>query len=296
MTNSNSIKKTKTKKIIGIVLDILTYLFFAVCIFALILSVKAKKNYDGAVSLFGKEMRIVLSDSMAKCKETDVSGYEIKDIPVKSAVFIELVPEDEEEADKWYRSLKKGDVLTFRYLYVTQETITHRIIDITEKETGGYIIELEGDNKASDSNTMTQTIDTSLKDSPNFVLGKVTGQNYALGVFVTALKSPVGIVCIVILPSIIIAILEIIRLIGAVTGIKVRGKRSDSQVTDEEYEEMKRRLELFQKMHPEVKLDEEQKPTTKEQNSPTTEEQSPKTEEDNSAEVEAEEKTEGENN
>lgn len=238
--------KTKGQKAVGILLNILAYAFFAVCIAALFLSVTAKKDSDGAVNLWGRQLRVVVSDSMAKCDETDVGGYDIKDIPIRSMLLIELVPENEAEADKWYAGLKVGDVLTFRYVYVRQETITHRITEITPKETGGYIIKLEGDNKASDADTLTQTIDTSLTDSPNYVIGKVTGQSLAVGLFITALKSPVGIVCIVIIPCIIIAVFEIIRLINALTENRKKRDREEQKKRDEEFEEMKRQLELLQ--------------------------------------------------
>ncbi len=242
---SNDKPKTKAQKVIGIILNVLTYLFFAVCLIALVLSITAKRDVDGAVNVWGKQMRVVVSDSMGKCDQTDVSGYEIKDIPIKSMIFIDLVPEDEEEAKEWYADLKVGDVLTFRYVYVQQETITHRITEITPKETGGYIIQLEGDNKASDPNTLSQTIDTSLTDSPNYVIGKVTGQSYAIGLLVTAIKSPVGIICIVIIPCVIIAIFEIFRLVGALTENRKKKEREEKEKRDAEFEEMKRQLELL---------------------------------------------------
>ncbi len=222
------------------------YIFFALCIFALVLSVAAKKDADGAVSIFGKQARIVVSDSMAKCEQTDVSEYKIKDIPVKSMIFIDLVPENEQEAKEWYADIKEGDVLTFRYVYVRQETITHRVTSITENENGGYTIELEGDNKASDANTLTQTIDTSLVNSTNYIIGKVTGQSYFLGVVITAVKSPVGIVCIVIIPAVIIAIFEIIRLVNALTANKRKQQEEENKRRDEELENMRRQLELLQ--------------------------------------------------
>ncbi len=241
----NDQPKSTIKRVFRIVFDILTYLFFALCICALFLSVTAKKDADGAVNLGGKQMRVVVSNSMEKCDQTDVSDYEIKDIPIKSMLFIDLVPKEEKEAEKWYADLKEGDVLTFRYLYVRQETITHRITKITPKQTGGYVIDLEGDNKSANVDTLAQTIDTSLTDSPNYVLGKVTGQSYALGLLVTAVKSPVGIVCIIIIPCAIIAIFEIIRLVNALTESKRQKEREEQRKKDEEFEEMKRQLELL---------------------------------------------------
>ncbi len=243
---SNDKPKAKIQKVIGLILNILTYIFLAICLVVLVLSVAAKRDADGAVSICGKQLRVVISDSMAECEQTDVSEYDIKDIPIKSMLFIDLVPEDEKEAKEWYAGLKVGDVLTFRYVYVQQETITHRVTKITPKETGGYIIDLAGDNKASDTNTLTQTIDTSLTDSPNYIIGKVTGQSYILGLLVTAVKSPAGIVCIVIIPCAIIAIFEIFRLAGALAENCRKKEREEQQKRDEEFEEMKRQLELLQ--------------------------------------------------
>lgn len=241
--------KPRSRKIIGIIFNVLLYVFFAICLFSLVITVTAKRDSDGAVGLFGMQMRVVVSDSMAECPETDISGYEIGSIPLRSMVFIETVPQDETEAKKWYASLKVGDVLTFRYVYVTQETITHRITAITPKEGGGYIIELTGDNKASDADTLTQTVDTSLPDSPNYIVGRVTGQSYLLGLFVTMLKSPIGIICIIIIPCLIIAILEVIRLVSILGADKKEREMNEKQQRDAEFEEMKRQLELLQQQN-----------------------------------------------
>ena len=191
------------------------YVFITICILGVLMILTGKTQGDDALTLFGKQMRIVVSDSMAECDATDVSKFDIKDIPIKSMVFIDAVPSDEKEAEKWYSELEVGDVLTFKYRYTEHLTITHRITNIEKKPGGGYLIDLKGDNKNSNSDTMEQTIDTSV-DNPdpfNYVIGKVIGQNYPFGVFVTSLKSPVGIVCIIIIPSLIILILEIFKII-----------------------------------------------------------------------------------
>ncbi len=236
-----------TKKIGSIVLNVLMYLFFFVCIIALVLTVGAKRDVDGAVSLFGRQYRVVLSDSMAACEATPVDGYDIGSIPVRSLITVELVPEDPAEAEAWYATVKKGDVLTFRYLYATQETITHRVVsDPVKKPTGGYIITLVGDNKDSDSGLLEQVIDTSqVATSPNYVIGRVIGQNYPLGVLVSAIKQPVGIICIVILPSLAILCYEIYRLYTALTEGKRKKEEEERQRRDAEYEELKRQLEIL---------------------------------------------------
>ncbi len=238
-------KKSKISKIFTVTLNVLTYVFFALCIFALIVSVSAKKDKDGAVNIFGSQARIVVSNSMEKCDQTDVSEYEIKDIPIKSMVFIELVPEDKEEAKAWYQTLKVGDVLTFRYVYNRQVTITHRIQNIEEIE-GGRIFTLVGDNKDSDANTLTQKINTTLESSPNYIIGKVTGQSHFLGVLITAVKSPVGIICIIIVPCLIIMGVEIFRIASYFTAKKRQKGREEQAQKDAELAELKKQLERLQ--------------------------------------------------
>lgn len=230
------------KKAGKIAFDVIVYLFIVLCLMAVALAITSKKDADGTATIFGRQMRFVQSPSMEKCDATDVSAFEIKDIPMRAMIFIETVPEDKAEAEAWYASLKVGDVLTFKYVYVRQETITHRITAITPKETGGYLILLEGDNKGSDDGVLTQEIDTSLENSPNYIIGKVTGQNYPLGLLVSLLKSPAGIVCAVILPALAIIILQVIKIIN-VLGAERKKKDEEVKVQQQsELEELRRRL------------------------------------------------------
>lgn len=230
------------KKIGKVALDVLLYLFLAVCVFALVLTISSKKDVDGAAEIFGYQMRVISSDSMAKCELTDVSGYKIKSIPLRSLIFVKRMPQDEREADDWYRSLKVGDVLTFRYVYTNQVTITHRITSITEKETGGFLIELAGDNKNSDSGQLLQTIDTSIDNNTNYVIGKVTGQFFLLGFIISLLKTPLGMIFIVIVPCFIIILLEVLKIVGAYSAERKKHEQEETQKKDTELAELRRRL------------------------------------------------------
>ena len=235
--------KVKIKKIINILLSILMYLFLALSIFALLLTISARRAADGTAQFFGYQMRLVVSDSMAECEYTDVSEYEIKSIPVKSVVFIKAMPKDSEAADEWYRSLKKGDVLTFRYVYANQITITHRISeDVIEKEDGGFIIELAGDNTSSDSSQLHQTIDTSVPNNPNYVIGKVVGQSLALGWLLSLFMSPIGLILIIIVPCLVIMTLEIIKVVGLLNADKKKLEKEAREKTEKELAELKRKL------------------------------------------------------
>lgn len=235
-------KREKAKKVASIILNVIIYTFFVLCIFLLVASIFSKRNEDGAVNMFGYEMRIVLSGSMEKDKNTDVSGYKIKSIPVKSAIFVERVPTDEEKAEAWYAKLQVGDVLTFRYTYVRQETITHRIVDIEAKESGGYIITLEGDNKASSTNQGQQIIDTSDEYSTNYVIGKVKGQSRLLGLLVYSVKQPLGIALMIIVPCSILIVVEIIKIVDVLQAGKRAKSEEKAKAQESELEELRRRL------------------------------------------------------
>ncbi len=233
---------SKLKKAGKIALDVLLYLFLAICVIALILTVTSKKDTDGASEIFGYQMRIISSDSMAKCELTDVSEYKIKSIPLRSMVFVKVMPQDEKEADDWYGELEVGDVLTFRYVYTNQVTITHRVISVEEKPTGGYIIRLAGDNKTSESGQLIQVIDTSVPNNTNYVIGKVTGQSKLIGFFVSLLKSPVGLICIVMIPCFIVILLEILKIVGIFGAEKRKREQEEKAEKENELEELRRKL------------------------------------------------------
>lgn len=234
--------KEMLKKIGKIAGNVVLYAFIVISLIGVLLTITAKKDADGTATIFGKQMRFVLSPSMEKCDQTDVSGFEIKDIPTKSVVFVEVVPDDAAEAEEWYSDLKVGDVLTFKYVYVTQETITHRITKIDAKETGGYLITLEGDNKGDETGALSQVIDTSEFASPNYIIGKVVGVNYPLGLFVNLLKEPLILICFVILPSVAIIIFEVVRLVGLFGAEKKQKDQEEKEQQQNELDELRRRL------------------------------------------------------
>ena len=247
------------KRIVGIATNVVLYLFLALCIFSVIFTVFSKKDADGAANIFGYQMRLVVSDSMEKSEYTDTSEFDIGSIPLNSMVFVDLVPEDKGEALEWYSELEVGDVLTFKYTYTTQMTITHRITGITpkysfnsrgESELVGYKIELQGDNKSSSNqNLLTQTIDTSIDESLDYVIGKVVARSVSLGFVMSLLKSPMGIVFIVIVPCVIIIFFEVIKIFNAFALEKKQKHEEEKEKKDNEIEELRRRLSELERMN-----------------------------------------------
>ena len=251
----NFFQNKNVKKVGSILMNVLLYAFMAVALFSVIMTIFSKKSDDGAATVFGYQLRFVRSDSMAKSDNSiDVSNFEIKDIPTKAMIFVEVKPEDKAERLEWYGEIQEGDVLTFRYRVPSgQETITHRVTEREEKKDAngaviGYIFTLKGDNKASqDAELMEQTIDTTQdEDSFNYIIGKVTGQNYFLGFLVYALKSPVGIICIIIIPCVIIIGFEVAKIISVLNEDKKQRQAEEKAKNESEIEELKRKLAMFE--------------------------------------------------
>lgn len=236
----------KVRKGFAIAGNVLIYLFLALCIFLLVVTLVARKNADGAINLFGYEMRIVTSSSMEKSKySVNVDKYDIKDLKVKTMVFIERKPEKESEQQAWYGKLRVGDVLTFKYYSgLRQDVITHRIVDI-RKTDNGYVISLQGDNRASaDAEVATQTVYTSMADSPNpdtdmfhSVIGKVVGSSAVIGHIVYAIRQPIGLWLIIIVPCAIIIVWQIIRIILVLSEDKRKKQQAELESVKKQAEE-----------------------------------------------------------
>ena len=255
-----STAKNTILKIGKIALTVLLYVVLALALFAILISIGTKKDSDGAATVFGYQFRIVKSDSMAKCDQTDVSGYDIKDLPVKTLIIIETVPQDKAAANAWYEDIREGDVLTFRYKYTTQETITHRVKNIDyDADKDGYVIVLVGDNKSAEGGLLEQTIYTWEEASYNYVIGKVTGASFPLGWIIYSMRSPVGIVCLVIIPSLVIIILEIVRIVSVLGEDKKKKAKEEAQQKEDEIEELKRRLAMLESVAPQPTVDSENK-------------------------------------
>lgn len=238
--------KNRMKKIWKTFSSVVMYIFLILCVFTVFITVSARRATDGAAEIFGYQMRIVVSDSMAKCEHTDVSDFDIKSIPVKSMVFVKTMPKDKDKHDDWYRDLEVGDVLTFRYVYTTQETITHRVISINEKETGGFIIELKGDNTGSEDGALVQTIDTSVPNNMNYVVGKVTGQSYLIGLIISFLMTPLGMVLVIMVPCFIIILLEVLKIINMFNESKKQRENAAAEQTERELAELKEKLAMLE--------------------------------------------------
>lgn len=244
-------KNEKVKKILKIAGDVVLYVFIVISLVAMFATVIFKQKNDDAVSIAGTEMRLVITGSMEKSEYTDVSNYKIKSIPLNSMVFIENVPKDKAEAKEWYSDLQVGDVLTFKYVYNPgkQIVITHRIVSIVENNAkDGYLITLEGDNKSGEltGQQVINTSPTTVEEKFNYVIGKVTGQSVLLGLLLTFLKSPFGLILVIVV-SVGIICYEIFKLVRMANAEKREKEQQEKDEKDNELEELRRKLAALEK-------------------------------------------------
>ena len=173
--------------------DAVSHVFFllilVLSITAVLIAAVAPRDVDGASMVFGYELRLVESNSMQEHPDTDVSSYKIGSFKKNSIIALELVPEDNTEALAWYSTVAVGDVLTVRYTYDRQVTITHRVTSIEPNADGtGYIIGLQGDNLNSDAGQLTQQIDTADTQSTDYVIGRVVWTSHIIGLCVGGMQ------------------------------------------------------------------------------------------------------------
>jgi len=231
-------------RVAKIVATVFLYLFVGLCIFAVVILLMGKGNEDGATTVFGYQLRTVLTSSMDENEKTDTSDFDIGSIPKDAMVFIETVPEDPNEAKAFYNGIKEGDVLTFMYdeydIGGAPEVITHRVIGKRQIE-GGWEFTLRGDNNSDAEQKITSVGDP--KEPFNYVIGKVVGTSNLLGYFVTFIKKPVGMIFLVIVPCFIIILFEVLRIVRTLGEQKRAKLGEEKKQKDDKIAELERQLE-----------------------------------------------------
>lgn len=156
---------------------------------------------SGAIDIFDYQLYKVLSGSMENTKTN--LDYPIKNIERNSLIVVKKINQFDE--------LKIGDVITFKYVVAdNQETITHRIIDIKTKD-DGYLITTKGDNVSSGNVEVIDTNET--YTSFNYIIGKVVWKNKFLGNLLTIISNRIGILCFIIIPSMVLLLVEIKKIV-----------------------------------------------------------------------------------
>lgn len=204
----------KAKKVLGIIGNILMWIFIAFSIVITIFAFSAQSSADGIPSVGGKVISPVLTDSMAPT-------FKAGDIIISRKIS------SEQKA-----SLEVGNIITFKADLDgngTPEINTHRIVSIVETEDGtvtGY--KTKGDNNiAGDSYTVYLTDIISVfdenKDTRIPVLGSV----------INFLLQPTGFFIVIVIPLILFFLFEIIMFVKKIMEVKNAGKKQITEADEE---------------------------------------------------------------
>ena len=222
MSNTKA-DKTKTKKIVGIVLNVLLWIFLVFAFLMMVFAFASISNEYGVPVLGKKVILTVQSDSM---KPTFKSG----DMLIGTVV---------EEKDK--ENLKEGDIISF---FVdldgdgVKEINTHRIV-----KTDGAEFYTKGDNPETNpvqdkTPVYSKDIICTWKETDTKIEG--------LGKFFGFLQSRIGFLCVIVIPLALFFIYEIIRFV--ITIIKLKDGDKKKITAEDEAAIRQKAIEEYLKM------------------------------------------------
>lgn len=203
----------KKGKLVKTIFNIGFWLIIGVIFLITLFMLLTKQEESESSNVFGYSPIVVLKDSPSM--EGPITEYDIPTIKSQSLIIIKNLPAKNEE--EFIKSLKVGDVITFKCGTGIKmgKVITHRIIQIDTQPVGDvltYRIVAHGDNNPeSDVEIVTNSTDTE-----GILMGKVVWVNYGLGLAYYFLISVYGLVFVVILPSTIMIIVEVTKIIKIV--------------------------------------------------------------------------------
>ena len=209
---------TKTKKIIGIVVNVILWLFVAFAVAVTVFAFAASSNAKNVPTIGGKCYLSVMSDSMKSDKE---GSFQKGDLIIGQYIY-----ENSEEID----NLKVGDVITFEIdlnndgIISKGEYDTHRITHI-ETDANGMALAFytKGDNPEYASQDPEFLGDRVRRVS---VIAKYNGKKIGgLGGFLTFIGSKLGFGLCIVLPLVIFFGYEVYVFVKTVLKVKNEGKK-----------------------------------------------------------------------
>lgn len=227
--------QSKAKRTVGIVVNVILWLFVIFSVGVTVMAVSASANKKGVPCLGGNCYLSVRSDSMNAEKPAWVSD----DAPSgfsKGDMLIATYIVDNEEA---IAALKVGDIITFEWDITNDGVIsegeynTHRIVRIERRADGTVdYFETQGDNTEYSRGQ-------SERVSPNHIIARYDGKKLAgVGSVMGFLQSSLGFGLCILLPLALFFLYELVVFIRTVLTVKNEGKKI---ITEEDEEQIKRR-------------------------------------------------------
>lgn len=215
--------KTKTLKIVNIVLNVIFYAFiFCVLLFAI--STISKKDQKHVASLFGNGYLVVQTDSMKWDYETHKVKKENFD---EGELILVKVLKDSEKDD-----LKVGDIITY-YDANINGLNTHRIVNVNvDSETGKVIsYTTKGDNTPGYDipNVNVSDVVAKYNGSHSKFFGGIVG-------FISNPENPIGFILCIVLPAVVFLVYTVAMFIKSLLAVNTSKVKNDKEAIIAEYE------------------------------------------------------------
>lgn len=210
-------KTTKAKKIVGIVANVLVWIFLVFSMLITILVFTAQGSDDGVPSIFGKSLITIETKSMEPT-------YEVGDL-----VFMTKLSDEEK------KELKKDDIITYHAPIdingdgIIGDINTHRVVS-NDVATG--VVVTRGDhNEITDAEG-----DTAYTIHHNDIVGICTerGKLGGMGNVIGFLRSSLGFFLCIVLPLILFFLYELYNFITVLVTEKAKRAAGTAKETEEE--------------------------------------------------------------
>ncbi len=222
-------KTGKAKKVIGIIVNVLLWLFVIFAVAVTVIAVSANTNKKNVPTIGGKCYLTVLSDSMNADKPAGVASDKPSGFKKNDLIIGKYIADNESEINK----LEVGDVITFEYdinrdgKISAGEYNTHRIVEVVKDGDSVKYYRTQGDNYEY-SKGGTEEVYASR------IIAVYTGKKIGgIGAVFTGLRKPVVFGLCIVLPLAAFFVYELIIFIKTVVSVKNDGKKMISQADEE---------------------------------------------------------------
>lgn len=223
--------QTKAKKTVGIIVNVILWLFVVFAVVVTIFAVSANASAKNVPTIGGKCYLSVLSDSMNAEKPTGIAADKPNGFKKGSMLISEYIYDSDAKID----ALEVGDIITFEYdingdgKISSGEYNTHRIISIKRSPTGNIeYVETRGDNVAF-NNGASETV------SRRNIIAWYTGKKIAgVGSVFSFLGSRLGFGICILLPLVAFFGYQLVVFILTVLKLKNGDKKVITAADEEE--------------------------------------------------------------
>ena len=204
--------KSNVKKVLGIIGNVLVWVFVAFAVVITVLAFAAQANADGVPSIGGKAILTIQTPSMEPT-------YKVGDIVIGT----KLTPDE-------MHNLEVGDIITYAAGDLNGDGVrdlnTHRIIEVINAGTDNVAYRTKGDGN--------QVADATLVDW-QYVICQCTEKSKipALGSVLNFLQKPTGFLVVIVLPLVLFFVYELVMFFRKLYEVKNSGKKKITAADEE---------------------------------------------------------------